>query len=212
VRKIDKRTKLPVAEPSAKWDPRYAKHYRQIRVKLEDGQVASSTSNGGIVVGEDLAVGRAADNAQAAEQLVREFAATRNIGSDAMRSILLKLLAQYPPPPDNAVALLPRKAPELWAKRDLNLRENAPQFIRRVYGRWLGQGLARKDLTTLDPDLYKALSVWLSRHKDDAIVEVLPPQSNQIDDLIERLSAEYSLEDLRKLGYAIDSRLRRKRV
>lgn len=212
MRKIDKRTKLPVAEPSLKWDPRYAKHYNQTRVKLEDGQVATSTVDGRIVVGEELAVGPAADNAQAVEQLVREFAATRDIGPDAMRSILLKLLAQYPPPPDNAVALLPRKAPELWAQRDLNRRENAPQFIRRVYGRWLGQGLARKDLTTLDPDLYKALSVWLSRHKDDAIVEVLPPQSNQIDDLIERLSAEYSLEDLRKLGYAIDSRLRRKRA
>ena len=119
----------------------------------------------------------------------------------------------YPPAslqqPASKQLLMPAKPKEFWAQRDLNLRENPPQFIRRVYEKWLGQGLARKDLAQLDPDLYKALSVWLSRHPEDDLAQVLPPQSDVIDDIISRLSAEYPLEVLRKLGYAIDARLRR---
>jgi hypothetical protein len=105
----------------------------------------------------------------------------------------------------------PETAPELWKSRDLNLRENASQFVRRVYAAWLGRGLERKDLARLDPDLYKALSVWLSRHPEDPIVADLPPQREKLDELIDELSAKYPIEDLRKLGHAIDARLRRKK-
>lgn len=105
---------------------------------------------------------------------------------------------------------LPASAPEAWKARDLNMRENAPQFIRRVYAEWLGRGLERKDIARLDQDLYKALSVWLSRHPEDPIVADLPPQREKLDELIDELSSKYPLEDLRKLGHAIDARLRRK--
>lgn len=104
---------------------------------------------------------------------------------------------------------LPTTAPELWAARDLNLRENAPAFTRRVYGKWLEHGLARRDIARLDSDLYKALSVWLARHPDDEIANQLPSQSEEIDRAIKHLSAQYPVEFLRKLGYAIDTRLRR---
>ena len=113
-------------------------------------------------------------------------------------------------PEDSAPLELPQTAPEFWKTRDLNLRENAPQFIRRVYAQWLGRGLERKDIAQLDQDLYKALSVWLSRHPKDPIVADLPPQREKLDELIDELSAKYPLEDLRKLGHAIDARLRRK--
>lgn len=105
---------------------------------------------------------------------------------------------------------LPSQAPELWVNRDLNLREKAPTFIRRVYAPWLGRGLTRKALGDLDFDLYRALSVWLTRHPDDPTAQLLPRRSDATDALIERLSAEYSIEGLRKLGHAIESRIRRK--
>ena len=122
-------------------------------------------------------------------------------------AILKALLPRLAPlAPDEP---LPAEAPELWAERDLNRRETAPVFVRRVYGDWLGHGLARKDLARLDEELYRALSVWLTRHPDDEIARLLPSQTEQIDELIARLSAEYPIEFLRKLGYAIDSRIRR---
>lgn len=120
------------------------------------------------------------------------------IGVVAMRAIF-----NEPPEP------LPTVAPEMWASRDLNLRENAPTFTRRVYGKWLEHGIARKDIARLDSDLYKALSVWLARHPDDEIAKQLPSQSEEIDRAIKHLSAQYPVEFLRKLGYAIDTRLRR---
>lgn len=130
----------------------------------------------------------------------------------AVRSLLISLLSDYKNTTEagEAKSALPQNAPELWGDRDLNHRENPPQFVRRVYAQWLGHGLARKHLASLDPALYKALGVWLTRHKDDDITSVLPPQSDILDELIDRLRAEYPLEDLRKLGYAIDARLRRR--
>ena len=77
-----------------------------------------------------------------------------------------------------------------------------------MYGKWLGKGFQRRDLGNLDAELYRALSVWVYRHPDDVIPE-LPPISDVMDQMIERLSAELSLDELRKLGYAIDTRLRR---
>ena len=105
---------------------------------------------------------------------------------------------------------LPQKAPELWRQRDLTRRENAPTFIRRVYGQWLGAGLERRDLATLDPDLYSALSVWLIRHPDDPIAGQLPPQHELTNELIAQLSAVYPTDLLRKLGRAIHTRERSK--
>ncbi len=124
---------------------------------------------------------------------------------EILRMLLASHEAQLPRP---KLVPLPTTAPEAWSKRDLNLRENPVEYTRRVYARWLGQGLTRKDLKALDPDLYRALSVWVSRHPEDAVAE-LPAQSEILDHLIDRLSAQLSLDDLRKLGYAIDTRLRR---
>lgn len=115
---------------------------------------------------------------------------------------------KIPEPIDNLPDL--KEAPELWAKRDLNLRETAPDFIRRVYGSWLGRGLQRRHFKVLDDDLYKALSVWVSRHPADPIVDVLPARKGQLDDLIDTLSARYPVELLRRVGYAIDARHRRR--
>ncbi|MFZ4808237.1 MAG: hypothetical protein ACOYLQ_13350 [Hyphomicrobiaceae bacterium] len=144
---------------------------------------------------------------------VRQLQTRYDLSRDQILKILSDLAASFassdatirdqPPLPDTA--------PEAWAGRDLNRRETAPDFIRRVYGPWIGRGLTRKLVKQRDPDLYRALSVWLTRHPDDAITQVLPKQSELLDDLIDRLSSEFTLEELRKLGYAVDARLKRQK-
>lgn len=57
---------------------------------------------------------------------------------------------------------LPDKAPELWLDRDKRLREEAPQFIKRVYEPWLGKGLTRTDIGRLDKSLGYAITDWLT--------------------------------------------------
>ena len=66
---------------------------------------------------------------------------------------------------------LPSQAPELWANRK-GTQETPDKFIRRVYARWLGNGLKRSHLLTLDKPLYTALSVWLHRHPETGLPEL----------------------------------------
>lgn len=103
---------------------------------------------------------------------------------------------------------LPTEPPERWADRDLNRRENAVQFLRRVYAPWIGKGLTRRDIRGLDRDLYRAMAVWLHRHPEESL-EDFPDERARIDKIYERLSSELSIDDLRKLGYAIDARTRK---
>jgi len=113
------------------------------------------------------------------------------------------------PPEGVGVQAVPRSAPELWAERDLNKRETVQTFIERVYARWLNPGFERQILGQLDPPLYKALSVFLTRHPTHPLADRLTSKRRSTQELIERLTAEYSPEELRKVGYAIDAKLRR---
>jgi hypothetical protein len=173
------------------------------------GYLGKSPRTSGVsVLGQPrLAVGRNLNDE--AEDAFKSFADRSGLDLPGRIEILRALLASHEARlPRPKVVPLPTTAPETWSKRDLNLRENPVQYTRRVYAPWFGHGLTRKDLKALDPELYRALSVWVSRHPDDAITE-LPAQSEIMDDLIDRLSAQLSLDELRKLGYAIDTRLRR---
>jgi hypothetical protein len=103
----------------------------------------------------------------------------------------------------------PAKAPRLWSERDTSESITPVQFIRRHYSRWLRLGgLTRKDVHDLDPQLYRALSVWEHRHPEERINE-LPTLSEVIDEKIAALSAEFSEDELRKLGTTLQTRLRR---
>lgn len=104
----------------------------------------------------------------------------------------------------------PRKAPALWTDRDPNQKITPAEFTRNIYRRWIGNGLTRRHLRELDESLYHALSVWEHRHPDDTIQE-LPTLAQVIDQKIERLSAEFTPEDLRKLGTTLQTRLRREK-
>ncbi|MCC7252388.1 hypothetical protein [Hyphomicrobium sp.] len=66
---------------------------------------------------------------------------------------------------------LPGKAPELWSERK-GTKDNPVTFIRRVYAPWLGRGLRRSHLHSLDRALYTALGVWLHRHRDSGFPEL----------------------------------------
>lgn len=101
---------------------------------------------------------------------------------------------------------LPTTAPELWSAR-AGRKENPIVFIRRVYGSWLGQGLTRAHIRRLDLPLYRALSVWLTRHRGASMPE-LPSRSEAIDRTIETLAEDISPEQLRRLGLALQSRRR----
>jgi hypothetical protein len=66
---------------------------------------------------------------------------------------------------------LPDEAPELWSERR-GMRDNPVTFIRRVYAPWLGRGLQRAHLHSLDRPLYTALGVWLHRHPETGFPEL----------------------------------------
>ncbi len=66
---------------------------------------------------------------------------------------------------------LPASAPELWTERR-GTKENPVTFVRRVYADWLGKGLKRSHLLSLDKPLYTALGVWLHRHPEEGFPEL----------------------------------------
>ena len=103
---------------------------------------------------------------------------------------------------------LPGKAPLLWSRRDRSLRLTPVAFARMTYGPWLGKGLTRSHLRELDKALYHALANWISRHPEDAMPE-LPSQSEQLDQKIARLAEEFTTDELRRLGLALQARLKR---
>lgn len=103
---------------------------------------------------------------------------------------------------------LPAKAPEIWAGRDRSVKTNPAQFIRRVYGLWLGRGLKRGHLRELDPQLYQAFANWVFRHPEDDIPE-LARKYEEVDGILAELSLLYDPDQLRRLGMALHSRLKR---
>jgi hypothetical protein len=104
--------------------------------------------------------------------------------------------------------VLPTKAPLLWSKRDRALKLSPVAFTRMTYGPWLGKGFTRGHLRELDKGLYHALANWISRHPDDAMPE-LPSQSEQLDQKVARLAEEFTPDELRRLGLALQARLKR---
>ncbi len=96
---------------------------------------------------------------------------------------------------------LPDHAPELWANRR-GRKENPIAFIRRVYARWLGHGLKRGDIRTLDQPLYQALAVWMHRHPDDDFAELGIESSGMVEEppLKKRNWAEDMIQAGRRLA------------
>lgn len=74
---------------------------------------------------------------------------------------------------------IPSQAPEYYQKRK-DRRERPHEFIRRVYSKWLGKGLARHHLLHLDKSLYHALCCWLTKNDIPDWLDL--PTKKQIND------------------------------
>lgn len=144
----------------------------------------------------------------------RRQAQRHDLGHADRKAVLRQLQSAFDDPQTTPSRLaqesarLPAAAPKLWAERDLNERETVPAFIENVYASCLDH-LERRHIATLDPALYKALSVFLTRNPDHPIAQRLPSSRDRTKELIDRLTAEYSPEELVRVGQAIDARLRR---
>jgi len=83
----------------------------------------------------------------------------------------------------------PKWAPELWSDRE-GRKENPASFVRRVYERWLGRGITRSDLRSLDPSLYQALAMWMRRHPEESMPELISPMQVLSDQIKEALGGK----------------------
>lgn len=104
----------------------------------------------------------------------------------ALRQALVEHAAEFlasggAPEPD-----LPRKAPELWSRRE-GRKENPVAFIRRVYAPWLDRGFTRSHLLALDRSLYSALAVWMHRHPEVEFPELFSSSDDVYDILARRV-------------------------
>ena len=60
---------------------------------------------------------------------------------------------------------LPTVAPHLWEQRDLSKGQSAPAFLMEHYSSWIGKGLTKGHIHSLDPALYKELDNFFRNNK-----------------------------------------------
>jgi|ERR1019366_6152480 hypothetical protein len=75
--------------------------------------------------------------------------------------------------------LIPVTAPSLWMDR-ADRKETPPDFIKRVYAPWLGNGLTRVDILHRDKQLYFAFHRWLTSNPMPADLDL--PTREQVND------------------------------
>lgn len=90
---------------------------------------------------------------------------------------------------------LPSSAPALWKAAKLPT-DTPPQFIKRVYGEWLGKGLDRPTVRRLDPSLGQALDNWLRKNDMPPDVD-LPKAKERNAREIEQLRAASGTGDIK---------------
>lgn len=101
---------------------------------------------------------------------------------DLVRSSVSEALERQATPdalsPSGDVASLPVQAPEIYG--GLRGPETPPEFVKRVYGPWLGQGLDRAHIKHLDPKLYTAIDNWTRKPGNEWPADVdLPTRAEQ---------------------------------
>lgn len=98
-----------------------------------------------------------------------------------------ELFPEFQQSHESSVAL-PTEAPETY--QGLRGPETPPAFVQRVYGPWLGHGLTRAHIRTLDSKLYDAINNWTSRPGNEWPAEVdLPTKAEQNTRDLETLRA-----------------------
>lgn len=171
-------------------------------LKLFPGDPAGALILGKVYAAVLLVLGRyrmrSADCAAIARQLAKDFPPGETGGTAAAST---QTDAGKP-------LRLPRAPTETWLERDKEDMESPAEFTRRVYGAWIGRGLRRRDISRLDPPLYRALAVWVHRHPEDDIPELVP-NTDTVDAQVAKLADHMTPEELRRLGLALQSRYRR---
>jgi hypothetical protein len=132
---------------------------------------------------------------RAVERTKRLAAHAKERGEDGLEELARLLFPNWFVPGDteqkktSASSALPSEPPERY--QGLAGPETPPEFIQRVYGRWLGRGLTRAHIGKLDPKLSEAIYNWLSRPKDSWPPEIdLPTKAQQITRDLEALRAQ----------------------
>lgn len=119
---------------------------------------------------------------------VKFEAAFRHAVISAGQGHLLRSNLPTPPLPvpvsASPTVKLPAVAPALWLKRT-NKQQQAPDFIEKTYGQWLGKGLTRAHIHKLDAPLYNALARWLTVNKTLPEGVKLPTQAEWNADSID---------------------------
>ena len=113
---------------------------------------------------------------------------------------------QRDPLPDGRPAL-PTAAPEIY--EGLRGPETPPEFVKRVYRPWLGQGLTRAHIRALDPTLYEAIRNWSRRNEWPVEVD-LPTRSERASRWVDRVVAgDIPEEQLREARNLLAAKQRR---
>lgn len=110
----------------------------------------------------------------------------RSYGDDGLADLAASLFPEWTAAflavrnvPKSSVEPLPSRAPEAYG--GVRSGESPPDFIKRVYGRWVGKGLTKTGLRQLDPGLYRALYNWLGR--GNVLPDDLPlPTRQEVND------------------------------
>lgn len=133
-----------------------------------------------------------------ASQILDEFSIPKNQLSSLHSKIvdLVRLsvsealeIKATPDVPAAKVASLPEQAPEIYG--GLRGSETPPEFVKRVYSPWLGQGLDRAHIKHIDPKLYTAIDNWTRKPGNEWPAEVdLPTRGEQTRRTIEQLKQE----------------------
>jgi len=102
---------------------------------------------------------------------------------------------------------LPKKAPELFAKRR-NKDENIVDFLLRIWKPWMASGsFTRSDLRKLDPSAIKAVENWLI--KKPLPDEVVLPTKKELNDALITQGGIGAILSSPGLAQVYASRLRR---
>jgi hypothetical protein len=135
---------------------------------------------------KELASGTVAERWAKVDQYVRD-----NPGKP-VSSFAKKLFPEWtdqslatPAKASQEIPALPNKAPKRWAER--TGRVSPANFIRDVYGQWLGEGsqFTRATLRSLDKDLYTAYAQHIARHPEDS--DLVSSHSEGVDNWTERV-------------------------
>lgn len=101
----------------------------------------------------------------------RYACSAHQLSNENARQVLAQIFSTLSDELDLTHLPLPDAPPERWSDRK-GRKENAPTFVRRVYGQYLHGGFTRAMLRDLDMPLYQALAIWERRHPDDQLYEL----------------------------------------